>query len=186
MEPGDLKQFVPGELTEDGHAASGFQLGLWSVLEPFLPVEPCVVLEHTAGPRLPPTRSTFKRQHLVRQRKAEASTHPPTCQLACRGSFDSLPDFAAWAWSGLTDQTTRLCRSTCVHLEARPVRILVCWTFQLGICACQKLLMVEQVGSGGKEDGMGGSEDFGDCSSHNSDRHDQRSQRTIIRVGLPP
>ena len=50
---------------------------------------------------LPPTRSTFKRQHLVRQRKAEASTHPPTCQLACRGSFDSLPDFAAWAWSGL-------------------------------------------------------------------------------------
>ena len=110
MEPGDLKQFVPGEITEDGHAASGFQLGLWSVLEPFLPVEPCVVLEHTAGPRLPPTRSTFKRQHLVRQRKAEASTHPPTCQLACRGSFDSLPDFAAWAWSGLTDQTTRLCR----------------------------------------------------------------------------
>ena len=101
MEPGDLKQFAPGELTEDGHAASGFQLGLWSVLEPFLPVEPCVVLEHTAGPRLPPTRSTFKRQHLVRQRKAEASTHPPTCQLACRGSFDSLPDFAAWAWSGL-------------------------------------------------------------------------------------
>ena len=55
MEPGDQKQLVPGELTEDGHAASGFQLGLWSVLEPFLPVVPCVVLEHTAGPRLPPT-----------------------------------------------------------------------------------------------------------------------------------
>ena len=76
MEPGDLKQFVPGEITEDGHAASGFQLGLWSVLEPFLPVEPCVVLEHTAGPRLPPTRSTFKRQHLV-----QADTFLPARQL---------------------------------------------------------------------------------------------------------
>ena len=106
MEPDDLKQFVPGELTEDGHAASGFQLGLWSVLEPFLPVEPCVVLEHTAGPRLPPTRSTFKRQHLVRQRKAEPSTHPPTCQLACRGSFDSLLLGPGLVWSDRPDNKT--------------------------------------------------------------------------------
>ena len=97
MEAGDLKQFVPGELTEDGHAASGFQLGLWSVLEPFLPVVVRVSCWSTQPVRasLPPTRSTFKRQHLVRQSKAEASTHPPTCQLACRGSFDSLPGFAA-------------------------------------------------------------------------------------------
>ena len=72
MEPGDLKQLVPGELTEEGHAASGFQLGLWSVLEPFLPVVVRVSCWSTQPVRasLPPTRSTFKRQHLVRQSKA--------------------------------------------------------------------------------------------------------------------
>ena len=78
MEPGDQKQLVPGELTEDGHAASGFQLGLWSVLEPFLPVVPCVVLEHTAGPRLPPTNPLDLQEATPGEAEEGRAKHTPS------------------------------------------------------------------------------------------------------------